>query len=233
MSKKHSIHDILEEQESNSKNNMWNNVENRLEEESHDNRYVPHKRFSWKKFCSIAASFVVVLGITLFSVFHFLPQGQGTGGTPSISEEPKGRYCTQADYSVQKIEQSIKEYSVKSNKNLLYLDWYEKADLLEDYCYLLNDTGEIICYNEKILNGETGDYIKIFITDNYTEIDSLEVITKNSNREVEIENILIKYGYNYAFAYSIFEYKDHRYFLEIEQPLTETAILDFVAEMIP
>lgn len=233
MSKKHSIHDLLEEQESNSKNNMWNNVENRLEEESHDNRYVPHKRFSWKKFCSIAASFVVVLGITLFSVFHFLPQGQGTGGTPSISEEPKGRYCTQADYSVQKIEESIKEYSVKSNKKLLYLDWYEKADLLEDYCYSLNDTGEIICYNENIINGETGDNIKIYVTDNYTDIDLLQNIKNASDSIQEIKNISVNYGSTYLFAYSMFEYENCRYYLELNDPLTDTAILDFVAEMIP
>lgn len=233
MSKKHSIHDILEEQESNSKNNMWNNVENRLEEETLDNRYVPHKRFSWKKFCSIAASFVVVLGITLFSVFHFLPQGQGTGGTPSISEEPKGRYCTQADYTEQKIEQSIKEYAVKSNKNLLYLDWYENAASLVDYRYTLNDTGEVICYSEYITNGDTGDAIKIYITDMYTEIDILENISISCNREVDFEEISIKCGYSYSFAYSIFDYDNYRYYLELEQPLSETAILDFVAEMIP
>ena len=99
--------------------------------------------------------------------------------------------------------------------------------------YYLNDTGEEICYYEEILNGETGDFVKIYITDNRTDIDVLERIKEVCINSKEISEQIIKYNSLLMKACAFFEYQGYRYYLELSQPMTETAILDIVEELLP
>ena len=178
MAKKRSIHELIEEQEPEAKQRMWEEVRQRIaQEDILDGKKTPRKKFSWKKFAVIAASFVLVLGISLFSVFHFMPQ-----------EELKSRYCTQEEYSSRPIE---------------------------------------------IINGETGDIIKLFITDNYTDIDILQNFKEISVKQIKIKNIQINYGNSFTNAYAYFEFNKNRYYIDLFEPMTETAILDIVEELLP
>lgn len=96
MTKKRSIHELIEEQEPEAKQRMWEEVRQRIAQEDILGEAPTRKKFSWKKFATIAASFVLVLGISLFSVFYFMPQ-----------EELKSRYCTQDDYTMQPVEKLL------------------------------------------------------------------------------------------------------------------------------
>lgn len=222
MAKKRSIHELIEEQEPEAKQRMWEEVRLRItKEDILGEDTSPSKKFSWKKFGTIAASFVLVLGITLFSVFYFLPH------------EPISRYCTQADYTIEKINETIKEHSVKEQKNWIFLDWYDIAESCENRLYYLNNSGEEICFSEDIINGETGEFIKIFITDNYTDLDVLENIKESCIKLKFIDNYQIKWGSNNLYSYALFVYNNYRYYLELEDPMTETAILDIVEELLP
>ena len=223
MAKKRSIHELIEEQEPEAKQRMWEEVRQRIAQEDILGEDIStRKKFSWKKFATIAASFVLVLGISLFSVFYFMPQ-----------EELKSRYCTQDDYTMQPVEETIKQHSKSLQKNWLYLDWYEYAESVINVAYYLNDTGEEICYYEEILNGETGDFVKIYITDNRTDIDVLERIKEVCINSKEISEQIIKYNSLLMKACAFFEYQGYRYYLELSQPMTETAILDIVEELFP
>lgn len=223
MAKKRSIHELIEEQEPEAKQRMWEEVRQRIaQEDILDGKKTPRKKFSWKKFAVIAASFVLVLGISLFSVFHFMPQ-----------EELKSRYCTQEEYSSQPIEETIKKHAEINQKNWLYLDWYEFAESVTNISYYLNETGEEICFYEEIINGETGDIIKLFITDNYTDIDILQNFKEISVKQIKIKNIQINYGNSFTNAYAYFEFNKNRYYIDLFEPMTETAILDIVEELLP
>ena len=106
MVKKRSIHDLIEEQEPEAKQRMWEEVRQRIaQEDILGENTSTRKKFSWKKIATIAASFVLVLGISLFSVFHFMPQ-----------DELKSRYCTQDEYTVQQVEETIKVHSENNKK---------------------------------------------------------------------------------------------------------------------
>ena len=101
MAKKRSIHELIEEQEPEAKQRMWEEVRQRIAQEDILGEDIStRKKFSWKKFATIAASFVLVLGISLFSVFYFMPQ-----------EDHKSRYCAQDDYTMQPVEEAIKQHS--------------------------------------------------------------------------------------------------------------------------
>ena len=67
MAKKRSIHELIEEQEPEAKQRMWDEVRQRIAQEDILGEGTPTcKKFSWKKIATIAASFVLVLGIILF-----------------------------------------------------------------------------------------------------------------------------------------------------------------------
>ena len=74
MTKKRSIHELIEEQEPEAKQRMWEEVRQRIAQEDILGEAPTRKKFSWKKFATIAASFVLVLGISLFSVFILCPK---------------------------------------------------------------------------------------------------------------------------------------------------------------
>ena len=221
---KRSIHDLIEEQEPEAKQRMWEEVRQRIaQEDILGENTSTRKKFSWKKIATIAASFVLVLGISLFSVFHFMPQ-----------DELKSRYCTQDEYTVQQVEETIKVHSENNKKNWLYLNWYDiEYTEIKNYSYYLNNSGEEICYSEYLVNGNTGDFVKIYITDNYTEIDVLENIKENCILNQKIDNQDIYFGNNPLNAFAYFEYSKNRYYVELKQPMTETAILDIVEELLP
>ena len=164
----------------------------------------------------------MVLGIGLFSVFYFMPQ-----------EELKSRYCTQDEYSSQPIEETIKKHAEFNQKNWLYLDWYDFAESVINVTYYLNSTGEEICFYEEIINGETGDQVKIFITDNYTDLDVLQNYKEVCYNNEIVKGTIVQYGNSVSFANAYFEYSKNRYYVELKQPMTETAILDIVEELLP
>ncbi|RXZ61775.1 hypothetical protein ESZ91_05135 [Candidatus Borkfalkia ceftriaxoniphila] len=223
MAKKRSIHELIEEQEPEAKQRMWDEVRQRIAQEDILGEGTPTcKKFSWKKIATIAASFVLVLGISLFSVFYFMPQ-----------EKLKSRYCTQEEYSSQPIEETIKKHAEINQKNWLYLDWYEFAESIINVTYYLNSTGEEICFSEEIISGETGDRVKIFITDNFTNIDMLENFIITCLSKQTVKNVEINYANSLTSAFAFFEYEEYRYYLELSQPMTETAILDIVEELLP
>ena len=142
------------------------------------------------------------------------------------------RYCTAADYTLNPLEHNLKEYSDINNKNLLYLNWYEKIDFIEDFKYVLNDDGEEICIREEMVNGETGDEVALYVTDTHTDIDELMKIKEVCIKVKNIIDIEVKWAYNTFNAYALFEYQDWRYYLRLASPMTETAILDLVEEML-
>lgn len=223
MAKKRSLHEIIEEQEPEAKQRMWEEVRQRIAQEDILGKGKSTcKKFSWKKFATIAASFVLVLGIGLFSVFYFMPQ-----------EELKSRYCTQDEYSSQPIEETIKKHAEFNQKNWLYLDWYDFAESVINVTYYLNSTGEEICFYEEIINGETGDQVKIFITDNYTDLDVLQNYKEVCYNNEIVKGTIVQYGNSVSFANAYFEYSKNRYYVELKQPMTETAILDIVEELLP
>lgn len=221
MAKNRSIHDLIEEQEPESKRRMKKKLDQYFtDDDLFDTEVAAKKPFQWKKFTSIAVAFILVIGIALFSVFYFQPKG------------PKSRYCTQEEYTVEERTETIKEHAASLQKNWLYLDWYDVAESVKPQIYYLDESGDEICYSEEIINGETGDLVLLYVTDNFTQIDILEVIKNKCISSTQIKSCEILYDESNLNSVAYFKFKDNSYFVKLQQPSYVT-ILDVVEEMLP
>ena len=122
MAKNRSIHDLIEEQEPESKRRMKKKLDQYFtDDDLFDTEVAAKKPFQWKKFTSIAVAFILVIGIALFSVFYFQPKG------------PKSRYYTQEEYTIEERTEKKKKKDARLKKKCQYLDWYD-FELIKNNC---------------------------------------------------------------------------------------------------
>lgn len=162
MSRERKFHNLIKNQNSEEKDRLWEKIEKELGNENITVVVPRKKKFPMGRFVAVVSSCVLIVTIATIAVWKFLPQETGP------------RYCTQDQYRGTKTDMTLKEYAKENNKELLYFDWYEKADLLENTIYQLNDTNEIICFQEDMINGETGTFISLYVVDTQTKMDMLD-----------------------------------------------------------
>lgn len=170
--------------------------------------------------CSFACVAVVAVGTVC--AFRFLPRS-----------DDGPRYCTQADYTISDAGQTLKEYAQSTGTNLLYFDWYENAFHLEDYTYRLNDSQEIVCFQEDIINGETGDYVKIYVVNSEIQIDILESYHQRCVTVNQYDNIDVYWTYSQFESNAYFTYENYTYYLSLDQPMEENSILSLIETLLP
>ena len=145
----------------------------------------------------------------------------------------QNRYTyTAADFSQGKLGMTIKEYSESSRKNILYLDWYDIADECESTKYFLPKEEENIIYiSESICNGETGDRVWFAVVAVNISVDELDDFCDNYVLSYEHNNTKINWSYSIDISKAYFEYKGYKYYVKLDYPMSEQAILDIVKEM--
>ena len=127
---------------------------------------------------------------------------------------------------------TIKEYSEKIGKNILYIDWYDIAEECVTTKYFLQENeNDIIYIAEDLLNGETGDHAHIDVVENNISIDDLDYLSKGCVMAYEYKNININWAYSLLTAIAYFEYDGYKYYVRLDNPMSEEAILDIVKEM--
>ena len=170
--------------------------------------------------CSLACVAVVAVGTVC--AFRFLPR-----------PDDGPRYCTQADYTISDAGQTLKEYAQSTGTNLLYFDWYDTAEYLEDNVYRLNDSDEVVCFQEDIISGETGESIVLYVVDNNTEIDILSRYRSSCTSNVDISGISVYWTTNLVEARAYFTYENYTYYLSLDQPMEENSILSLIETLLP
>ena len=206
----------------------------------------------WRKVLAVAGVSVVAVCISVFAVMKFFSDGgivagnsttsqtqsdgktsedsasSENGETSEIPPPPnENRYCTAEEYTNSVTDKTIKQYAQEIGKDLLYFDWYDITEYLEDAVYTLNETNEIICYREIIINPETGDYLTIYVTEKSIQIDILEKISMEAQRIDVYNGVTISWGNWVTKGHASFEYGDYKYDIELTEPLGEDDILEY------
>ncbi len=223
MSKKDQLHQWIESGNEEEKARVLSRIKGELAKEAPPT--VARKKLSFKKIASIAAAAVVTLGIGVFSAIYFSKQG----GVNTPKDE--NRYCASNEYSEMSTELTLKEYALQTEQNILYFDWYENAAELRNKTYEMNDTKEVICFKEEMLNIQTGTYINLYVTDDKTELEELSAYNMCVS-ENTILNIKVNYVYKRAEGLVKFEYNGYRYYLRVDMPQSEQAMFALVEELL-
>lgn len=241
MSKERKIHEWIEAQDREEKDRVWAKIKKAEEErlaakraaealaqqEQPKTEYKPvMKPFPWKRWVAVATSCAVVVGCTLVAA-QFMPWDIGTSNSSSSG----GRYFNTQSYDSIETNITLKEYAQEIGVNLLYFDWYEETDYIRDYVWQVKDTQETICFQEEIVDINTGSAVNIHVVEKNISIDSFST-DENADKETTINNVQIYWECNIEDAYANFVYEDYRYYLRVKDPYQETYILDLIEELL-
>lgn len=229
MSKERKFHELIEQQNREEKDAVWAKIQQkemeRQKEEAVSVSPKPHS-FSWRKWAPIMASSLVAVVIGGVATWGFLSLNNKT------NDDNKGRYFTSQSYEKINTQSTLKDYALEIGKNLLYFDWYEETDYLKNQVWQLNDTSEIICFQENIIDINTGCKIVIFVIEVGTQIEDFSLF-EESDKKSELEGVQIDWQYSQIRANAKFVYENYTYYLRIDEPIDENYILDLVEELLP
>ncbi len=229
MSKERKFHELIEQQNREEKDAVWAKIQQK-DAERQTNKPVPvstkTRSFSWRKWMPIAASSLAAVVIGVFATWGFLSLKNGP------NDDNKGRYFNSQSYEIVNTQNTLKDYAQAIGKNLLYFDWYAEIDGLEDYVWQLKDSQEIICFQEEIIDINTGCKVEIFVTEIGTEIEDFSR-DMETDRESQTNGVKIDWRYTRFSAFANFEYEDYRYYLRVKEPMDENYILGLVEELLP
>ena len=158
MSKERKFHELIEQQNREEKDAVWARLQQKEAEREQEKPVsaLPKARsFSWRKWVPIVASSLFAVVIGAFATWEFLSL-KNTG-----NEDNKGRYFTGQSYETVEVQYTLKEYAQEIGASLLYFDWYAEAEDLKNYAWQLKDTQEIICFQEEIIDINTGCKVKL------------------------------------------------------------------------
>ena len=171
MSKERKFHEFIEQQNREEKDAVWAKLQQK-EAEREQEKSVPvlpkAHSFSWRKWTPILASSLTAVVIGGFATWGFLSLKDG-------NNDNKGRYFTSQSYEIVATQTTLKDYAKEMGKDLLYFDWYAETDHLKDQVWQLKDTQEIICFEEEIIDINTGCKVKLLVIEVDTEIEDFFV----------------------------------------------------------
>lgn len=221
--KEKDIHNLIEQQEPGKKQAAFKRIQERLNiaevpavQTAKPKKSVKKRAFAWSAVMAVALCLAIVLPITLTR-------------TPDV----KDIYCVAGDYEIVSTEFNVKQYASSISKKILFVDWYDIAEeCLTDLFVNVNDHDDMIYLREKLVSGETGEIVDLFITDNHTTVDVLS-LWKNCNTDcnvgaVNVKTFLMLNGY-----LATFKYGDFVYYLEFINVDSESRALEIIANMLP
>ena len=185
MSRERKFHELIEQQNREEKDAAWAKLQQK-EAEREKKEFTPAlpktRSFFRRKWVQIVASSVVTVGIGVFAMWGFLSLKDG-------NNDNKGRYFSSQSFEKVEVQYTLKEYAQEIGENLLYFDWYEETDYLKNQAWQLKDTQEIICFQEDIIDVNTGCPIYIFVIETDTEIENFSFDVE-TNKKSEIKKAL-------------------------------------------
>ena len=223
MSKERKFHELIEQQNREEKNAVWAKIQQRETERQKEETIpaLPQTRsFFGRKWMRIVASSLVAVAIGVFATWGFLSLKDG-------NNDNKGRYFTGQAYETVEVQYTLKEYAQEIGEDLLYFDWYEETEYLKNYALQLKDTQEIICFQEEIIDANTGCKLEIFVIEADTEIEDFSLF-EETNLTSEVKGVRVDWKKGAFTAYANFEYQDYKYYLRVDEPIDEKYILDLI-----
>lgn len=149
-------------------------------------------------------------------------------------DKPDVRYCYTADCEMIELDCNARDYASQNSSSILFVDWYDVAEEVITTLYVNKaDNEDIVYIEEVIINGETGDIIKVSVCDVSTKVDILEAYANICVVEAMIKGNKVLWRYDMMLSKAFFEYNGYKYYLELSYPMTENAILEIVEAMLP
>ena len=228
MSRERKFHEFIEQQNREEKDAVWAKLQQK-EAEREQEKSVPvlpkARSFSWRKWTPILASSLTAVVIGGFATWGFLSLKDG-------NNDNKGRYFTSQSYETMEVQYTLKEYAQEIGESLLYFDWYEETDHLKNKVLRLKDTQEVICFQEEIIDINSGCRIYIYVMKFDTEIEDF-FVDEETDKKSEINGITVDWQYLRFSSNANFAYEDYKYYLRVDEPMDENHILDLVEELLP
>lgn len=228
MSKERKFHELIEQQNREEKDAVWAKIQRKEAEREKEEPTpaLPQTRsFLGRKWMPILASSLAVVVIGMFSTWGFLSLKDG-------NNDNKGRYFTGQSYETVEVQYTLKEYAQGIGESLLYFDWYAETDHLKDQVWQLKDTREVICFQEEIIDVNTGCMVSLFVIQADTTIEDFSA-EEETDKKSEIDEVQIDWRYLKFNAYATFVYEDYKYYLHVDDPIDENYILSLVEELLP
>lgn len=229
MSKERKFHELIEQQNREEKDAVWAKIQQK-ETERQKQEPVPvspkARSFSWRKWTPILASSLAAVVIGVFATWGFLSLKNGN------NDDNKGRYFTSQSYETIEVQYTLKEYAQDIEKDLLYFDWYKETDYLKNQAWQLKDTQEVICFQEDIIDINSGCMIYIYVIETDTIIEGFS-FDEGTDKKGEIKKVDINWRYSKFRANANFEYEGYTYYLRVDEPIDENHILDLIEELLP
>ena len=188
--------------------------------------------------CVSAAVAVACLAIILpFTLNSGSGPQTATTTPPSTSED---RFCAAAACKEIELKYSLKEYSASNNLSLLYVDWYDVADIKTSLHVNKEDSTDIIYYQEILEHKHTGSIVELYVTDAHTKVDKFGEYAKVC-RQCYVKNLPFGGAYwgidrvvnGSPYSYKAwFRYDEYNYFIELIYPMTENDIFELIDSML-
>ena len=214
MSRERKFHEFIEQQNREEKDAVWAKLQQK-EAEREQEKSVPvlpkARSFSWRKWTPILASSLTAVVIGGFATWGFLSLKDG-------NNDNKGRYFTSQSYETMEVQYTF--------------DWYEETDHLKNKVLRLKDTQEVICFQEEIIDINSGCRIYIYVMKFDTEIEDF-FVDEETDKKSEINGITVDWQYLRFSSNANFAYEDYKYYLRVDEPMDENHILDLVEELLP
>lgn len=225
MSRERKFHALIEQQNQEEKDAVWAKIQQKEAESKGEVPSAPPspRAFSWRKWLPTAAVSLAVLVVGGVATWGFLSLQNGENG---------GRYFTSQSYEKVNTQTNLKGYAQAIGKDLLYFDWYEQTDYVKNQAWQVKDTQEIICFQEEIIDINTGCLLYFFVMEADTTIEDFS-LGEEDEQISQVKGVEIAWDYSRFNAHASFVYEDYRYLLQVEEPIDEGYILDLVEDLIP
>lgn len=214
------VHNLIEQQDPEAKQRLWDKISAQLDiapqPEAQTKAQVKSKLKGWH-WATIAVALVfVTLSIVL----------------PLTLKDDGVRYCDSTQYTTENLEQTLREYAVLHNKEYLYVDWYDIADERNTfYGHMKDNEKDIVFFEERILNSETGYTITLSITDNKTQVDKFEPFSEGTE-EFTVKEVTVKLHQQLWQTLAMFEYKDNIYYLQLDVGNAKDELIEIIEGML-
>ena len=220
--KDYEIHKLIEQQNPEEKERLWQRIKAELDlPDSPPTTPAPvaAKPKVWRRWTAIAAALVCV--ITLSIVLPLTLDGENE------------RYCDFEHYTTASLEQNLGDYFSSNNKDLLSVDWYDIAEEVKtEYGHMKENKNDIVFFGETILNGETGESLTLYVTDNKTRVDILEDYYNDCN-STKVRDVTVQYKSDRLSSQAVFNYRNNIYYLELDVGNAQERLTEIIESMLP
>ena len=194
--------------------------------------------------CISAAVAVACLAIMLPFTLNNRSGPQTATTNPSTT--PEDRYCAAATCKQIELKYSLKEYSQLNKLSLLYVDWYDVADIKTSMHVNDEDSTDIVYYEEALKHKYTGSIVELYITNLRTHVDKLEDYKKSCKKvynaytaytakhsKVDVFWGFDRLAYGKPYLYKAwFKYGNYIYVLVLRYPVNENSIFELIDSML-